>query len=139
MPIGKIRSAWKEQADHGTHLYATVDDTYVVKKSKYGGLKQNLLFVNFTNDQRPFLLQMPAEVQGVDVRTDPRNFPSMERHNQFQEWISKNSDGFTAGEALRLSEIPEPLIQFVVSHSEAAKLIALWLGYKAFQFIDNRG
>ncbi len=137
MPIGKIRGAWKEKTNHGTHLYATMDDTHAVRKSKHKGLKQNLLTVTFTNDHRPFLLETSTYAQGVDVRTDPRNFPSLERHNQFQGWVSKNSDSFTAGEAIRLSEIPAPLIQFVVSHGEAATLIALWLGAKAMRFIEN--
>ena len=48
-----------------------------------------------------------------------------------------SADSFTAGEAIRLSEIPAPLIQFVVSHGEAATLIALWLGAKAMRFIEN--
>ena len=136
-PIGKIREARKEHGNGSTLLYATLDDTHVTKRTKYAGPKQNLLTVSFPNDQRPFALDTSTDVFGVDVRTDPRNFPNFEGHQQFQRWVSAQSPVITAGEALRLAEIPEPLIHFIVSHKEAATLIALWLGSKAMQFVEN--
>ena len=136
-PIGKIREARKEQSNGSTHLYATLDDTHTTRKSKYPGVKQNLLTVTFPNDERPFALDRSTDVVGVDVRTDPRNFSSSDSHRQFQRWVSERSEVITAGEAFRLSEVPEPLIQFIVNHKEATTLIALWLGSKAVQFVEN--
>ena len=135
MPVGKIKKAWKAQEDGLTHLYATVDDTHVVTKSKYRGIKQNLLTVTFTDDHRPFVLDAPDDVEAMDIRIDPRNFSSFEKYQHFQMWASQGDDGITAGSAFRFSEVPDSLIHFVVNHREAAALIGLWFGGKAIQFI----
>ena len=135
VPIGKIKKAWKSQEDGLTHLYATVDDTRIVRKSKYRGLKTNLLTVTYPDDNRPFVLETSNITGAMDVNIEPRNFPSFEEYEQFQSWVSQAEEGITAGPAFRFAEIPDPLIQFVVNHREAAVLIAFWLGEKAIQFM----
>ena len=137
VPIGKIKKAWKAQEDGLTHLYATVDDTHVVRKSKYRGIKQNLLTVTFPDDHRPFVLETSDDVQAMDIRVEPRSFSSFEKYQQFQRWASQGDDRITAGPAFRFAEIPDPLIQFVVNHREAATLIGLWFGGKAIKFIKQ--
>ena len=70
-PSGKNTSAWTIAEDGFTSLYVEVDDTHVVKRTKFQGHRQNFLTITFPNDDRPFVLEGSPDDARLSVATDP--------------------------------------------------------------------
>ena len=137
VPLAKTKSAWTVPEDGFTSLFVEVDDTHATKRTKFKGHKSNLLTLSFPNDPRPFVLAETPPGNRVSVMTDPRNFGSVQQHEEFQAWVTEYDETIEARFGGRFAEIPEPLIQFIVEHREALALISVWLGNKAWKFVDR--
>ena len=136
-PSGKNTSAWTVAEDGFTSLYAEIDDTHVVKRTKFQGHRQNFLTMTFPNDDRPFVLEGSPEDGRLSVSTDPANFDSFKQQDEFRQWIAGYDDTIDTRIGGRFSEIPEALIHFFVEHREALTLLGLWAGGKAWKFVDH--
>jgi hypothetical protein len=136
-PSGKNTSAWTVAEDGFTSLYAEIDDTHVVKRTKFQGHRQNFLTMTFPNDDRPFVLEGSPEDGRLSVSTDPANFDSFKQQEEFRQWIAEYDDTIDTRIGGRFSEIPEALIHFFVEHREALSLIGLWAAGKAWKFVDH--
>ena len=136
-PSGKSTSAWTVPEDDFTSLYIEVNDTHIVKRTKFTGHKQNFLTITFPNDDRPFVLEDPPDDARLRVGTDPRNFDSFKQQDEFRKWIAEYDDTIDTRTSGRFSEIPEALVHFVVEHREALSLIGLWAAGKAWNFVDQ--
>ena len=137
VPLAKTTSAWTVPEDGFMSLFVEVDDTHTTKKTKFKGHKANFLTLSFPNDPRPFLLTETPPGNRVNVMTDPRNFGSVQQHEEFQAWVTEYEETIEARFGGRFSEIPEPLIHFVVAHREALTLVGLWLANKTWKFFDR--
>ena len=136
-PSGKNTSAWTIAEDGFTSLYVEVDDTHVVKRTKFQGHRQNFLTITFPNDHRPFVLEGSPDDARLSVATDPANFDSFKQQEEFRQWIAEYDDTIDTRIDGRFSEIPEALIHFFVEHREALSLIGLWAAGKAWKFVDH--
>ena len=136
-PSGKNTAAWTVAEDGFVSLYGELDDTSIVKRTKFKGHKQNFLTITFPNDERPFVLEGPPERGRLSVATDPANFASFKQQDEFRKWIIEYDDTIDTGVGGRFSEIPEALIHFIVEHREALALIGLWASGKAWKFVDH--
>ena len=136
-PSGKSTSAWTIAEGGFTSLYVEVDDTHVVKRTKFQGHRQNFLTITFPNDDRPFVLEGSPDDARLSVETDPANFDSFKQQEEFRQWIAEYDDTIGTRIGGRLSEIPEALIHFFVEHREALSLIGLWAAGKAWKFVDH--
>ena len=136
-PSGKNTSAWTIAEDGFTSLYVEVDDTHVVKRTKFQGHRQNFLTITFPNDDRPFVLEGSPDDARLSVATDPANFDSFKQQEEFRQWIAEYDDTIDTRIGGRFSEIPEALIHFFVEHREALSLIGLWAAGKAWKFVDH--
>ena len=136
-PLGKNTAAWTVAEEGFTSLYVEVDDTRIVKRTKFQGYRQNFLTITFPNDDRPFVLEdLPGDAR-LSVATDPRNFDSFKQQTEFQQWIAEYDDTIETRVNGRFSEFPEALIHFIVDHREALSLIGLWTVGKAWKFVDQ--
>ena len=136
-PSGKSTSAWTIAEGGFTSLYVEVDDTHVVKRTKFQGHRQNFLTITFPNDDRPFVLEGSPDDARLSVATDPANFDSFKQQEEFRQWIAEYDDTIGTRIGGRFSEIPEALIHFFVEHREALSLIGLWAAGKAWKFVDH--
>ena len=72
--LGKNTAAWTAAEEGITSLYVEVDDTHVMKRTKFQGHRQNFLTITFPNDDRPFVLEGSPDDARLSVATDPANF-----------------------------------------------------------------
>ena len=136
-PLGKNTAAWTAAEEGFASLYVEVDDTHIVKRTKFKGYRQNFLTITFPNDDRPFVLEDSPDDARLNVATDPRNFDGFKQQNEFRQWIAEYDDTIDTRVGGRFSEIPEALIHFIVGHREALSLIGLWTAGKAWKFVDH--
>ena len=140
LPIGKTTRAWVEP--HGTeyHLKAVtyVEDSPTYRTHPKTGTE--LVYLNFGDAPKPFVRKFEEFPDDqISISIDLSNFDTREDFTKFADDVANIDDNFSLRFEERHELTPEPIIQFVISHSalSGALGIGIWTLARIEKFVRN--
>lgn len=138
MPIGKITETWGEPYEDEHALIARIyveDDIRYLTHTAHG---TQLVCLDFEDAPKPFKrAYVDIDENQIIVGADLTNFDSRQEFIEFTNDVDKIDDEITCKSLGRLSIVPEPLIQFIVSNPELSSALAVgvWMLSRVEKFI----
>ena len=139
MPIGKIKEAWVEPLEDEYVAMARIHVEDDARSALHVRSGTELVYLDFASAPKPFVQQFKKADQSlVTVGVDLANFYDKQNHAAFIDAVSSIDDEITCEHVGRHSLVPEPLIQFVLSHpdiSVALSVVGAWTLKRVEKFI----
>lgn len=138
MPIGKIKEAWVEPLEDEYVAMARIHVEDDARSAIHMRSGTDLVYLDFASAPKPFVQQFKKADQSlVTVGVDLANFYDKQNHAAFIDAVSSIDDEITCKYVGRHSLVPEPLIQFVLSHPDIslALSVGLWMLRRVEKFI----
>ena len=128
MPIGKSTQAWVEPfgEEDALMVRVLVEDSY--SKLIHAASGVEFVRLEFEDDPRPFASRRFDETEGQQdaLSVDLANFASFEDYTHFAEDVGLIDNSIACDNSIqRHSLVPEPFLQFVMSHPDISLALAI--------------